>query len=194
MSETSASLLDRVRRSPDDDAWQRLVAIYSPLIQGWLRREVKLDANDADDVVQEVLAVVLRRIPEFERQRTGSFRAWLKLITVNCLRRSLRQKHQQALGSGDSQVLEMLNALEDPHSQISSLWDRDHDEFVMKQLLQMIRNQFAANTWQAFERVALEGVASEQVAAELGITVNAVFIAKSRVMARLRQEADGLID
>ena len=194
MSETSASLLDRVRRSPDDDSWQRLVAIYSPLIHGWLRREVKLDANDADDVVQEVLAVVLRRVSEFERQRTGSFRAWLKLITVNCLRQSLRQQRHRAVGSGDSQVLEVLNTLEDPHSQISSLWDREHDEFVMKQLLQMIRSQFAANTWRAFERVALEGAPSEDVAAELGITVNAVFIAKSRVMARLRQEADGLID
>ncbi len=194
MSETSASLLDRVRRSPDDDSWQRLVAIYSPLIHGWLRREVKLDAHDADDVVQEVLAVVLRRIPEFERQRTGSFRAWLKAITVNCLRQSIRQRQNRAVSSGDSQVAELLNALEDPHSQISSLWDREHDEFVMKQLLQMLRSQFAANTWRAFERVALEGVASEHVAAELGITVNAVFIAKSRVMARLRQEADGLID
>ena len=194
MSETSASLLDRVRHSPDDDAWQRLVSIYSPLIHGWLRREVQLDANDADDVVQEVLAVVLRRVPEFQRQRTGSFRAWLKLITVNCLRQSLRQQRQPAVGSGDSQVIDLLNALEDPHSHVSSLWDREHDEFVMKQLLQVIRSQFAANTWRAFERVALEGVSSDEVAAELGITVNAVFIAKSRVMARLRQEADGLID
>lgn len=194
MTDTSASLLDRVRRNPRDEAWERLVAIYSPLIRTWLRREVQVDAHDADDIAQEVLAVVLRRIPEFERQRTGSFRAWLKAITINCLRRSFRDQRQRAAGTGDSQVQDLLNQLEDPQSQISSLWDREHDEFVMKQLLQMIRPQFAPKTWQAFERVALEGVSPADVAAELGMTVNAVFIARSRVMARLRQEADGLID
>ncbi len=194
MSDTSASLLDRVRRHPDDAAWQRLVSIYTPLIRAWLRRDVRLDDHDADDITQEVLTVVMRRIQEFERQRTGSFRAWLKAITINCLRRSLRNQHKRAVGSGDSQVFDMLQQLEDPTSQLSSLWDREHDEHVMRQLLQQLKSQFAPNTWKAFELVALTGVSANEVAEQLGISVNAVFIAKSRVMARLRQEAEGLID
>ena len=194
MSETSASLLDRIRRQNDDAGWQRMVTLYLPLIHGWMRRDICLDENDADDIAQDVLAVVVRRIGEFERQRTGSFRAWLKAITVNCLRQTLRHRHNHAVGSGDSHVLQLLQELEDPDGQISSLWNREHDEFVMRQLLQSIKNEFAKSTWQAFERFAVQGRPADVVAAELGMTANAVFIAKSRVMTRLRQEAEGLID
>ena len=194
MSETSASLLDRIRRQNDDAGWQRLVTLYLPLIHGWMRRDICLDENDADDIAQEVLAVVVRRIGEFERQRTGSFRAWLKAITINCLRQTLRHRQNHAVGSGDSRVLQLLQELEDPDGQISSLWNREHDEFVMRPLLQSIKDEFAMSTWQAFERFAVQGRPANAVAAELGMTANAVFIAKSRVMTRLRQEAEGLID
>lgn len=194
MSETSASLLDRIRRQNDDSGWQRLVSLYLPLIHSWMRRDVRLNENDADDIAQEVLAVVVRRIGEFERQRTGSFRAWLKAITVNCLRQSIRHRQNYAIGSGDSRVVQLLQELEDPDGHISSLWNREHDEFVMKHLLHTIKDEFAKTTWQAFEQFAVLGRPADAVAAELGMTANAVFIAKSRVMTRLRQEAEGLID
>ncbi len=194
MTETSASLLDRVRRQSDSQAWPRLLAVYSPLIRGWLRRDVRLKEHDADDAVQEVLSVVARRVSEFDRQRTGSFRAWLKSITVNCVRQMLRRNQRRDGGTGDSDVLEMLHQLEDPEGPLSLQWDREHDEFVMKQLLQDVRAHFTESTWAAFERVALDEASADTVAAELGITANAVFIARSRVMARLRQEAAGLID
>src|SRR5437870_2279853 len=86
MHETSASLLDRLRRPKAGEAdWRRLVDLYTPLIRGWLRRHADLPPGDADDVVQDVLAVVVRRLPDFEHnQRTGAFRAWLRTITVNC--------------------------------------------------------------------------------------------------------------
>ncbi len=91
-------------------------------------------------------------------------------------------------------MAELLQELEDPDGKISELWDREHDEFVMKNLLDTIRDEFADSTWHAFERFAVNGRPAESVAAELGMTVNAVFIAKSRVMTRLRKEAEGLID
>lgn len=192
MTETSASLLDRVRRQSDSEAWHRLAAVYSPLIRGWIRRDLRLKDHDADDVVQEVLAVVAKRVYEFDRQRTGSFRAWLKSITVNCLR-SFARKRQPA-ATGDSQILEMLHQIEDPAAELSRQWDREHDECVMKQLLDDVKQHFTETTWRAFERAALENVSTEVVAAELGISPNAVFIARSRVMTRLRQEAAGLVD
>ena len=194
MTETSASLLDRVRRQSDSQAWPRLLAVYTPLIRGWLKRDVRLKEQDADDAVQEVLSVVARRVPEFDRQRTGSFRAWLKSITVNCVRQMVRRNQKRGCGTGDSDVLEMLRQIEDPKGRLSLQWDREHDEFVMKQLLQDVREHFTESTWTAFERVALDEASADIVAAELGITANAVFIARSRVMARLRQEAAGLID
>jgi RNA polymerase sigma-70 factor (ECF subfamily) len=195
MSETtSTSLLDRLRLQPDPEGWQRLVGLYTPLIRGWLRRHALLE-HDADDVVQEVLAVVVRRLPEFRREpRTGAFRRWLRSITVNCLRDFWRARRIRPVAPGDGAFADLLDALEDPGSDLSRLWDEEHDRHVTQRLLEMIRPRFEAKTWEAFRRVALEGEPAEAVAAALGLTANAVFIAKSRVLARLREEGAGLID
>jgi RNA polymerase sigma-70 factor (ECF subfamily) len=192
--ETSISLLDRLREQPDSTGWQRLVDMYTPLIRGWLRRH-GLPPQEADDLVQEVLTVVVRRLPEFRRaERTGAFRRWLRTITVNCLRDFWKRQRTRPRATGDSDFLHVLDQLEDPESALSRLWDEEHDRHVTQRLLEMIRPQFETSTWEAFQRVALHGVPPDQVAAELGMSVNAVFIAKSRVLCRLRQEGAGLID
>lgn len=194
MSETSVSLLDTLKANADDEAWQRLVSVYSPLIRGWLRRHATAE-HDLDDLVQEVLTVVIRRIPEFERQpRVGAFRCWLRTITVNCLRDFWRSKRIRPQATGDSDFQQTLNQLADSASGLSKLWDAEHDRHVTERLLELIRPNFNQKTWQAFKRVAIEGSPASEVAAELDMTVNAVFIAKSRVVSRLRQEGRGLID
>src|SRR5262245_51291487 len=113
--ETSATLLDRLRQGADQAAWQRLHDFYAPLIRGWLRRYEVLH-HDLDDVVQEVLTVVHRKMPQFERERTGSFRSWLRHITVNCVRQTWRSRRGEPLAPADSAFWETLNQLEDPHS------------------------------------------------------------------------------
>lgn len=194
MSETSASLLDRVKQQHDSASWQCLVDLYSPLIHGWLKRQGVLE-QDVNDLVQEVFVVVVRRLPEFQRgAQVGSFRCWLRTITVNCLRDFWRKKKSQPKATGDSNFLEMLHALDDPNSGLSRLWDQEHDQYVTRHLLALIRPKFEAKTWEAFERTAIQGHSADEVAADLGISVNAVFIAKSRVLSRLRQEAAGLLD
>ena len=195
MSETSASLLDQLRLRPDGDAWKRLVDLYTPLIRGWLRTHAPLRPEDADDVVQEVLAVVVRKLRDFRRQpRTGAFRRWLRTITVNCLRDFWRSRQGRPAAAGGSDFLQTLDQLEDANSGLSRLWDEEHDRHVAARLLEMIRPEFEPKTWQAFRRTALDGAAPNQVAAELGLSVNAVFIAKSRVLGRLRRAGAGLID
>jgi RNA polymerase sigma factor (sigma-70 family) len=194
MTSTSASLLDRVKRDPQSAAWQRLVEIYEPLIRGWLRRH-NLVESDADDLLQEVMTVVVRRIPEFEHNgRVGAFRTWLKSITANCLRDHWRSGRRRPTATGNSDFQELLAQLEDPTSGLSTSWDQEHDRHVARKLLQMLRGDFEPTTWQAFQRTALEGAAAAEAAHELGLTTNAVFIAKSRVLARLRQEAAGLLE
>ncbi|MGE0605617.1 MAG: RNA polymerase sigma factor [Pirellulales bacterium] len=193
MDETSASLLDRLRLQPDGDAWTRLVELYTPLIRGWLVRH-GLPPQECDDVVQDVLQIVVRRVPEFRRQRTGSFRTWLRAIAVNCLRDFWKTRHGEPAASGNSEFAQMLEQLADPNSGLSQQWDQEHDRHVSQKLLETIRPAFEARTWQAFQRVAIDGASADQTAAELGISVNAVFIAKSRVLNRLRQEAQGLVD
>ena len=194
MTETSASLLDRLRIQPDEQAWQRLNDLYTPLIQGWLRRQAVLGA-DNDDLVQEVLIVVMRKLPQFEHnRRRGAFRSWLRTITVNCLRDFWRTQRLRPLATGDSRFLEVLARLEDPNSQDSRQWDHEHDRLVTKRLLQLLESQFEPTTWKAFFMVTLEEKSPKDVAAELGISLSSVYVAKSRVLAKLRQESDGLVD
>ncbi len=194
MTETSVSLLDTLKANADNESWQRLVSVYSPLIRGWLRRYATAE-HDMDDLVQEVLTVVVRRIPEFERQpRIGAFRCWLRTITVNCLRDFWRAKRIRPQVTGNSDFQQTLNQLEDSTSDLSKVWDEEHDRHVTERLLELIKPSFNAKTWQAFKGVAIEDRPAAEVASELDMTVNAVFIAKSRVLSRLRQEGRGLID
>jgi RNA polymerase sigma-70 factor (ECF subfamily) len=194
MSETSFSLLDRLRLQPDAESWQRLVELYTPLIQGWLRRHA-LPPADADDLTQEVMAVVVRELPQFRHnQQRGAFRNWLRSITVNRLRALWRSRPRRALATGGSDFLKMLDELEDPQSNLSRLWDQQHDQHVARRLMELVEPQFEPTTWRAFRRTVLDGNKAATVAAELGISVNAVLLAKSRVLSRLRQEMQGLTD
>lgn len=194
MSLTSASLLERLAHPSDEQAWRRLLDLYTPLLQGWLHRH-GLQSSDADDLVQEVLAVVVRELPGFEHNhRPGAFRHWLRAILTNRLRAFWKARQHRPVAPGSSSFQAAVDQLEDDKSGLSQLWDDEHNRHVVGKLLDQIRSQVAPNTWLAFYRVSLEGKAEEVVAAELGLTVNAVFIAKSRVLNRLRQEGRGLID
>jgi RNA polymerase sigma-70 factor (ECF subfamily) len=194
MVQTSASLLERLRLQPDGGAWQRLIDLYEPLIRGWLRRH-DLQRSDSDDLVQEVLGVLVKEIPGFEHNgRPGAFRSWLRTVTVHCLRRFRRAQRYRADAAGGSDWEEHLRQLEDPTSGLSRLWDEEHDRHVLRKLLALIEPDFRPLTWQAFRRVVLDGAPPAAVAADLDLTVNAVLIAKSRVLQRLRQEARGLLE
>jgi RNA polymerase sigma-70 factor (ECF subfamily) len=194
MHATSISLLERLRERPSDADWTRLVAVYTPLIHGWLRRQAPLTDADADDLTQEVLSALVRELPAFRHsQQVGAFRHWLRGVTVNRLRYFLRSRRGRAAGSGDSEVLQSLHQLEDAESDLSRVWDQEHDAHVAARLLDMIEPEFQPSTWQAFKRTALDGARAPDVAAELGMTVKAVVVAKSRVLKRLRDEARGLL-
>jgi RNA polymerase sigma-70 factor (ECF subfamily) len=187
-------LLNRLRLQPDAQSWQRLVELYTPLIQGWLRRH-GVPPADADDLTQEVMAVVVRELPRFEHnQQRGAFRNWLRTIAVNRLRALWRSSRRRALATGDSDFLKMLDELEDPQSNLSQLWDQQHDQHVARRLMELVEPQFEPTTWRAFRRVVLDGAKAAAVAAELGISVNAVLLAKSRILSRLREEMHGLTD
>lgn len=194
MLSTSHSLLERLKAEPDDASYSRLVALYRPWIVGWARRH-GLPDSDAEDLAQEILLVVIRELPFFEHNsRRGAFRAWLRTITVHRLQDFVRSRRYRPAPGGDSGFLDRLNQLEDPASALSRQWDRDHDAHVVQRLLALIQPDFEESTWQAFRGVMFDGDKPAQVAARLGISVNAVLLAKSRILARLRQEARGLVE
>ena len=196
MASTSLSILERARAHDGESAWRELAAIYSPLLHAWIVR-YDVAESDADDLVQEVLIFVAEHLPDFHHNgRTGAFRNWLRQALVYRLRKlwNDRQQRPAGYGTGDSRGLDLLNELEDPQSSQSQLWNQEHDRHVLSQLMSRLRSEFAGTTWEAFRLTAIEGEKASVVAEKLGITSNAVWVAKSRVMRRLRQLSEGLMD
>jgi RNA polymerase sigma-70 factor (ECF subfamily) len=193
LDQTSISLLGRLQQSNDQAAWDRLVQLYAPLLKQWIRT-FDVQEADADDLVQEVLSVVVRELPQFERQRAGSFRAWLRQVLVNRLRNFWRSRQHRPQATGATSVLERLQELEDDASQLSRTWDEQHDRETLARLMEQIRGRFLPKTWDAFHRQMFGGQRADKVAEELGMPLASVYVARSRVLSALRREADGLID
>jgi RNA polymerase sigma-70 factor (ECF subfamily) len=194
VNQTPVSLLQRLKvAKPDAAEWRRLQEIYQPLIRAWLARVPAL-GDEAHDLTQEVFLVVIRELPRFERLREGSFRTWLRRVTVNRVRTFSRARGREPTVGQVDGAEGFLSQLEDPASNLAKEWDRQHDEHVFQQLLANIKSDVSPATWEAFRRAALDGQATAEVAAALGISENAVWIAKFRVLKRLRAEGDGLVD
>jgi RNA polymerase sigma-70 factor, ECF subfamily len=191
---TSQSLLIKARDRSDQVAWRRLTELYEPFIARWVRPHVAQRA-DSEDLVQDVMTALVRELPGFDHnQRTGAFRSWLRTLTVHRVQAYWQKRDAQTAGSGDPDIHELLAQLADPTSALSRSWDEEHDRYVTKTMLAAIRLEFQPATWHAFERQVQDGQPASEVARELGTSVNAVLIAKSRVLKRLREKAAGLVD
>jgi RNA polymerase sigma-70 factor (ECF subfamily) len=185
---TSVSLLQRLHDRSDALAWEKLVKVYVPLMQVWLRT-AGLQPADCDDLTQQVFQVLNRKVAEFKHNgHTGAFRTWLHSVTRNVLRDFYRSRPMPEAASA------ILDQLAHPTSDLSRQWDDEYNHHVIRGLLELIQPEFNASTMQAFRRVVLDEVPAAVVAEELGLSVNAVLIAKSRVLARLRREGQGLAD
>jgi RNA polymerase sigma-70 factor (ECF subfamily) len=186
-------LLDRLKAAgPEASDWNHLQGINLPLIERWLGRVPGL-GDESADLAQEVLLVVCREIPRFERQREGSFRAWLRKVTVNRVLNYRRQReHRPAVGLDPADGF--LEQLSDPNGDLAREWDRDHDRHVVETLLAVVQSDFSPTTWEAFRRFGIDEVPAARVAEELGLSENAVILAKSRVLKRLRLEAGELLE
>jgi RNA polymerase sigma-70 factor (ECF subfamily) len=191
--DTSVSLLERLAGAPTDDDWRRLLDLYQPLLRAWMVR-AGVAASDVDDLVQDVLSVVVRRIAGFEWRGQGAFRAWLRTILANEVRDYFRHQKYRPIATGDSGFQGRLDELESPDSALSQLFDREHDQHVIASLMRRVQGDFSPLTWQAFRRHVQEGEPAGQVAEALGLSLNSVLLARSRVLKRLRQEAAGLVE
>ena len=184
--ETSLSWLGRLVKSDGGTEWDRLSNVYGPLISGWIAR-ASVALSDREDLVQEVLIVVIRRVHEFEHQHSGAFRGWLRAILANTLKSYFRE--HRLLSSPIS-----LDDLSDPASVLSLQHDREHDVFFAMRAMRMVEKDFSPVTWQAFRMQMLEHKSGEQTAELLGISANAALKAKCRVLARIREELTFLLD
>jgi RNA polymerase sigma factor (sigma-70 family) len=185
---TRPSLLVRLRDGGDHEAWTCFVDVYGPLIYAFARTKGLQDA-DAADVVQDVLCAVAGAIKklEYDPQR-GSFRGWLFTVVRNRLLRFWSRQSRAGRGTGDSSHVRHLEEVPSREDVPDAAWDREHERCRFAWAAERVRDQVQPSTWAAFWKTAVEGASGQKAAAELGITVAAVYLAKSRVMARLKEQ------
>jgi RNA polymerase sigma-70 factor (ECF subfamily) len=146
-------------------------------------------------VVQEIFLAVIRGLPSFcHSGRRGAFRSWLRTIASNYSCDYWRSPARRAAAPGHDAAATALALLEDPDSALNRYWDEEHDRYVLRCLLELAELEFEPTTVRAFRRVALEGAAGSEVAGEMGLSLASVYAARSRVLRRLRELAEGLLD
>lgn len=187
---TSLSLLGRVRLH-ENEAWERFARLYGPLVYSWSRRS-GLQDSDAADVTQEVFVILSHQIDRFDQYRSGAkFRAWLWGIVRNKLKEHGRVRRAEPMTghSGDRSefVADRLPSTGDPTAE-------QETKALANRALELIKTDFAPQTWEIFWRVTMVGDRPAEVATELGVSVASVYTAKSRVLKHLRTELVGLIE
>jgi RNA polymerase sigma-70 factor (ECF subfamily) len=187
MNTTSISLLQRLRQPAERDAWGRFVQLYTPLLYSWAHR-LGLPEADAADLVQEVFTILVQKLPEFRYDPGKGFRSWLRTILVNKWRDQLRRRAPAAAGASTA----ALDALPAPEE--DAFGEVEYRQYLVSRALQLMQAEFSPKTWKACWEHVVAGRPAGEVAAELGIAVGSVYVAKSRIMCRLRQELEGLLD
>ncbi len=180
MIETSITWLGRLTDNPAEKDWQRLNQVYAKLLTSWCAR-AGVRTGDCDDIVQEVLMVIVRRVNQFEHRHCGAFRGWIRMILANQLRHYFRKRSTLTCQLP-------LDEIGDSESLTSRRMDQEHDEFIVRRAMRVAEKDFSATTWAAFEQQVIFGQTSLQAAQTLQISINAATKAKCRVLRRIRLE------
>ena len=192
-NDTSFSLLERAK-SQDQDAWQRLVRLYGPLVYAWCRR-AGLSEDDSSDVFQDVFRAVSGGLSRFKPTReTGSFRSWLRTVARTKVADHFQKAGRQPRGIGGTAANVQIGEVADPLAEDSDADIESDQAILVRRAMEMIQPEFNERTWQAFQRVAIRNEATSDVAADLEMSDQAVRQANYRVRRRLRTELQGLFD
>ncbi len=192
--QTSLSMLQGMRER-DPQQWDRFAQLYGPLVYEWCRRS-KVREHDAADIVQEVFRAVAKRIDEFRRKGPGdTFHGWLWGITRHKVQDHFRRLAKGPSPAGGSTAQAQLNRVPD---KVPESWDDrqigEDTQALYQRALELLQTDFETRTWQAFWQVAVDDVKASTVAADLGMTVGAVYNAKYKVLKRLREEFAELVE
>jgi RNA polymerase sigma-70 factor (ECF subfamily) len=162
------------------------VDLYTPLLLYWARG-LGLNSQDSADLVQEVFTVLVQKLPTFKYDQSKTFRGWLRTLAVNKWRDIQRRKKLPMESRGD------LSGLSGPDA-VEAFWEHDFQKHLVRRALKVMKAEFQPTTWKACWEMVAGGRSGAEVARELGVTENAVYVAKYKVIRRLRQELKGLID
>jgi len=186
---TRASLLVQLRTGSNHIAWQEFVKLYGPVIYGFARKRGLQDADAADlmqDVMRSVSAAIGRL--DYDRQQ-GTFRGWLFTITRNKIFNFLSARRIRPQGSGDSATNQLLNSHPDEEDG-SAAWEMEYQRRLASLAMEQIKSEFQDNTWRAFWLTSVEGASAAEVSKQLGLSPGAIYVAKSRVLARLKEAVE----
>lgn len=186
MFTTSPSLLERLREPNQDSAWNRFVDIYTPLFYSWTKR-LGLSSHQAADLVQDLFVTLVEALPHFRYDPSQSFRAWLKTLLLNRWRNWLRKEGRLSL-AGEGPLWDVPEMGETPEFE-----EAEYRRYLVGRALELMQSEFQPATWKACWEFVVNGRPPAEVAAELGLSVNSVYLAKSRVLRRLREELSGLL-
>jgi RNA polymerase sigma-70 factor (ECF subfamily) len=189
---TQTSLLLRVRDAQDEQAWKEFAELYVPLVYGFVRKH-GLQEADAADVTQEVMCRVARAIRTLDYDPArGSFRGWLFTLVRNQLHQFHRGGQRPDRACGGTSIRQVLHGQPAPEEDTAASWDQEYERRLFAYAAAQIRGDFRDSTWQAFWLAGVEGKSAREVGEQLGLTVAAVYLAKSRVMARLKEQIQEL--
>jgi RNA polymerase sigma-70 factor (ECF subfamily) len=184
---TRASLLIRLRDRTDQTAWNEFVTVYGPVIYQFARNRGLQDA-DAADMMQDVLRSVTGAIDRLDYDpRQGRFRGWLFTITRNRVMTLLASRKGKARGTGNSDVNSLLAAQPDQHGGIDQDWELEYRRSQTALAMEQVRSEFSEKVWTAFWKTAVDAESADVAGRALGMSTGAVYVAKSRVLARLRE-------
>jgi len=190
---TRATLLIRLKDPRDTGAWGEFVDLYGPVVYGFARKR-GLQDSDAADMVQEVLRSVARNADRMEYDpKKGTFRGWLYTVTRNKIYNFLTSQKRRPRAAGDVSSQERLEAFADPSNQSEADWELEYQRRLSSKAMDRVKHEFQPATWQAFWGTAVEGRQALEVGQTLKMTPGAVYVAKSRVLARLRDEVQKLM-
>lgn len=183
---TRPTLLIRLREARDEDAWAQFVNIYAPLVYGFARKQGLQDA-DAADVTQDVLRAVASSLPrlDYDAER-GSFRGWLFTVVRNKMRDWRRRQSSRIEASGGTDQQELLQQQPAPVADEEALWQLEYRQRLFAWAAEQVKQSVEDSTWAAFWHTAVEGKSGAEAAHQLGLNVAAVYMARSRVLARIK--------
>lgn len=191
-AQTRPTLILRLRDAEDRHSWAEFVEIYTPLLYNYFMNKGLQDA-DAADLGQEVMQSVAGAISRFEYDRSkGTFRSWLYTIARNRMNNHFRKAGRQPKGSGRTTILQMVENIPDGQPEPEVLWELEHRRRLYEWASEKVRPNFAENSWEAFERIAMKQEDPAKVAEELGMKVGSVYVAKSRITAKLREMIESI--
>lgn len=191
MQNTRLTLLQRAGAGVTE-AWTELDGVYRPFIMGWFRTQSVAFA-DCDDLTQEVLTALCNELPRFNHSgNTGAFRTWLRGICLNRLLAYRRSASIRGVAVGGNAFQAQIQAISAVDPLVAD-WDQEHDQAILRYLFSVITDHFQSESLTVFRRLTLEGKTAAEVAAEFNTTPGAVYVIRSRVLRRLREEAERLL-